>query len=118
MSSENSVDNDQYGWQVTYFMNADIKISDFVYLDSKEVKGYFRVSELSMSGSSHDGDWTCTATLLEHSAFVAENAEAFGKLSKEEFAKSRVSNRYKDYNDYISGKSGHYDAADKSWVYD
>lgn len=118
LSSENSVDNDQYGWQVTYFMNADIKISDFVYLDSKEVKGYFRVSELSMSGSSHDGDWTCTATLLEHSTFVAENASAMGKLTKEEFAKSRVSNRYKDYNDYILGKSGHYDTGNKTWVYD
>ena len=65
ISSENSIDNDEYGYEVTYFMNADIKISDLVYLDSKHVKGFFRVSELSISGSNLDGDWTCKATLLE-----------------------------------------------------
>lgn len=66
LSSENSIDNDEYGYEVTFFMNAGIKISDFVYLDTRTVKGYFRVSELSMSGSNLDGDWTCTATLLEN----------------------------------------------------
>lgn len=120
LSSENSIDNDEYGYQVTFFLNADIKISDFVYLDSKYVQGFFRVSEISMSGSNLDGDWTCTATLLENSTFVAqttgESQEV--KMSREEFNNSRISNRYITYDDYLAGKSGHYDTASSSWVYD
>lgn len=120
LSSENSIDNDEYGYQVTFFLNADIKISDFVYLDSKYVKGYFRVSELSMSGSNLDGDWTCTATLLEDSTFVEQTTgeSQEGKMSLNEFNNSRVSNRYNTYDDYLSGKTGHYDTASSSWIYD
>ena len=118
LSSENSIDNDEYGYQVSFFLNADIKISDFVYLDSKKVKGFFRVSEISMSGSNLDGDWNCTATLLENSTFVSANSGAMGKMSKEEFNNSRISNRYNSYDDYIAGKPGHYDSVSKSWVYD
>lgn len=64
-SSENTTDNNELGYEVEYFMNADIKINDYVFLDTEKVKGYFRVSELSMSGSNWDGDWLCKAKLLE-----------------------------------------------------
>lgn len=88
LSSENSIDNDQYGYEVTFFMNADIKISDYVYLDSKKVKGYFRVSQISMSGSNLDGDWTCTATLLEDVRDTATvSADVLYKGSPEEVRK-------------------------------
>lgn len=119
LSSENSVDNDEYGYEVTFFMNADIKISDFVYLDSKYVKGYFRVSEISMSGSNLDSDWTCKATLLENSTYISANSDTTAKLSKEEFANNRrLSNSYNTYEDYLAGKKGHYDSSSKQWVYD
>lgn len=67
MSTENTTDNDEYGWEVEYLMNADIKISDYVYLKTKRVTGYFRVSQITMGGSNWDGDWVCKATLLNDS---------------------------------------------------
>ncbi len=67
-SGENSDSKaDENGYEVTFFMNTDIKISDYVFLDSKEVRGYFRVSELSISGDNWSGDWVCKAKLLEDS---------------------------------------------------
>lgn len=61
--SENA--GSQYGWDVEYLMNAAIDLNDFVYLDSKAVKGYFRVYSVSMDGDNTEGSWSCTARLLE-----------------------------------------------------
>ena len=61
--SENA--GSQYGWDVEYLMNAAIDLNDFVYLDSKTVKGYFRVYSVSMDGDNTEGSWSCTARLLE-----------------------------------------------------
>lgn len=55
----------QYGWDVTYFMNAAIQIDDFVKLESKKVTGYFRVYSTEIGGDNISGDWTCTSRLLE-----------------------------------------------------
>jgi hypothetical protein len=64
-SGENSdASSNENGYEVTFFMNADIKIADYVFLDSKKVKGYFRVGELSISGDNLSGDWVCKAKLL------------------------------------------------------
>lgn len=55
----------QYGWDVEYLMNAAINIDDYVYLDSKYVRGYFRVYSVTIEGDNYDGSWTCVARLLE-----------------------------------------------------
>lgn len=62
--SDTSEENDQ-GWDVTYFLNGAINIDDFVKVESKAVTGFFRVYSLSMEGDNMEGDWTCTARLLE-----------------------------------------------------
>lgn len=54
-----------YGWDVEYLMNAAINIDDYVYLNSKYVRGYFRVYSVVIEGDNMDGAWTCTARLLE-----------------------------------------------------
>lgn len=54
-----------YGWDVEYLMNAAINIDDFVYLNSKYVRGYFRVYSVVIEGDNTEGSWTCTARLLE-----------------------------------------------------
>ena len=54
-----------YGWDVEYLMNAAINIDDFVYLNSKYVRGYFRVYSVVVEGDNMEGSWTCTARLLE-----------------------------------------------------
>ena len=54
-----------YGWDVEYLTNAAINIDDFVYLNSKYVRGYFRVYSVVVEGDNMEGSWTCTARLLE-----------------------------------------------------
>lgn len=54
-----------YGWDVEYLMNAAINIDDYVYLNSKYIRGYFRVYSVVIEGDNVDGAWTCTARLLE-----------------------------------------------------
>lgn len=58
-------DGYSYGWDVEYLMNAAINIDDYVYLNSKYVRGYFRVYSVSIEGDNMEGSWTCTARLLE-----------------------------------------------------
>ncbi|MCL1987412.1 MAG: hypothetical protein FWG64_05510 [Firmicutes bacterium] len=56
----------QTGWEVEYFLNGEIGISDFVKLDSRKISGYFRVKTIDMTGDNIEGDWLCKATLLEN----------------------------------------------------
>lgn len=58
-------DKYQYGWDVEYLMNAAIGIDDYVFLNSKYVRGYFRVYSVTVEGDNMEGSWTCTARLLE-----------------------------------------------------
>ena len=53
------------GWDVEYLMNAAINIDDYVYLNCKYVRGYFRVYSVVIEGDNMEGSWTCTARLLE-----------------------------------------------------
>jgi hypothetical protein len=39
------------------------------------------------------------------------------KMSRDQFYKSRISNRYKNYEDYLAGKPGRYDTQLKRWIY-
>ena len=63
-SGKSEEDKDVVGYEAQYFLNAAINIGDFVYLNSKEIKGYFRVQALKIDGDTHGGDWLCTATLM------------------------------------------------------
>lgn len=56
------------GYQVNYLINPAIGINDLVMVKSKVISGAYRVHKLSIKGDSYDGDWICTAELLEVSA--------------------------------------------------
>lgn len=58
-------DSYEYGWDVEFLMNATITIDDYVYLNSRLVRGYFRVYSIAIEGDNMEGSWTCTARLLE-----------------------------------------------------
>lgn len=58
-------DSYEYGWDVEFLMNAAITIDDYVYLNSKVVRGYFRVYSIAIEGDNMEGSWTCTVRLLE-----------------------------------------------------
>lgn len=55
----------QIGYEVKYFLNGAIGVNDYVRLESDDVRGYFRVYKLTIDGDNLEGDWICTAQLLE-----------------------------------------------------
>ena len=55
----------QTGWQAEYFLNGAIRVDDYVKLESSLVKGHFRVLSVDMRGDSWQGDWICSAKLME-----------------------------------------------------
>ena len=55
----------QQGWEVEYLMNGAVGIGDFVRLESRKVAGYFRTRTIELIGDNVEGDWKCTATLVE-----------------------------------------------------
>ena len=55
----------QTGWEVTYLLNGAIGIADYVRLESKIVTGQFRVKSVKLDGDNIQGDWMCTARLME-----------------------------------------------------
>ena len=59
---------EQKGYEIRYFMNGAIGVDDLVMLDSKNVKGYFKVCSIAINGDNFDGEWTCTAQITEVSS--------------------------------------------------
>lgn len=55
----------QKGYEVRYFLNGAIGVDDLIMLDSKHVKGFFKVCSIAISGDNFDGEWTCTAQITE-----------------------------------------------------
>lgn len=53
------------GYEIQYFMNCAIGINDLVQVVSKDLNGFFRVQKLHITGDNYDGDWLCTAQVLE-----------------------------------------------------
>lgn len=51
------------GWDCTFFLNGAINVNDYVFLNSRRVRGYFYVYSLEISGDSLSGDWVCKARL-------------------------------------------------------
>ncbi len=54
-----------FGYEVVYLMNGAIGVNDLVKLESQIVTGIFRVYKLTIDGDNLEGDWQCTAQLVE-----------------------------------------------------
>lgn len=64
--SENAGNTEaQTGWEIVYFLNGAIGVNDIVKLKSAAVTGDFRVHKITMDGDNIDGDWICTAQVIE-----------------------------------------------------
>ena len=63
-SGKSEGDKDIIGYEVSYLLNADIHIGDYVHLKTKRVQGNYRVKSLKISGDTHTDNWTCMATLM------------------------------------------------------
>lgn len=55
----------QTGWEVEYFLNGAVGVNDVVQLQSSTANGYYRVYKVTIDGDNMEGDWVCTAQLLE-----------------------------------------------------
>jgi len=55
----------QTGWEVEYLLNGAIGVNDIVQIKSNVTSGYFRVHKVTFDGDNMEGDWICTAQLLE-----------------------------------------------------
>ena len=53
------------GWEADYFLNAAIGINDIVQLQSNSINGYCQIDNIKISGDNFNGDWKCTAQMLE-----------------------------------------------------
>ena len=64
------------GWEVEYFLNGAIGVNDVVQLESGTANGYYRVHKVTIDGDNLEGDWICTAQLLEIKALPKLDAKA------------------------------------------
>ena len=53
------------GYEITYLMDASIGVNDIVFVRSRNVTGYFRVHKVTMDGDNMEGDWICTAEVMQ-----------------------------------------------------
>lgn len=56
-----------YGYEIEYFLDGSIGIGDRVYVESKIVTGIYMVSDLTIEGDNLEGNWQCTAKIVEAS---------------------------------------------------
>ena len=65
ISSSDQNGKNQVGYDLVYLMNGAIGPGDYVQVDSKYLKGFFRVYSLEIDGDSLVGAWQCKARVLE-----------------------------------------------------
>lgn len=65
IGSNSETESQKAGWEVQYFLNGAIGVNDIVQLKSSAASGYFRVYKVTFDGDNMEGDWICTAQLLE-----------------------------------------------------
>lgn len=65
------------GWEVEYLLNGAIGVNDVVQLQSSVASGYFLVYKVTIDGDNMEGDWMCTAQLLQ----IAEQPKLDKKAS-------------------------------------
>ena len=87
-------DTSQVGWEVEYLLNGAIGINDVVKLKSSMANGYFRVCKVTIDGDNFDGDWICTAQLIE----IEVDTELDIKVEK---ATENITNTYINKGDKV-----------------
>lgn len=60
-----SLQDSLFGYEVVYLLNGAIGVNDLVRLESETATGIFRVYKLTIDGDNMEGDWQCTAQLVE-----------------------------------------------------
>lgn len=53
------------GWEIDYLLNGAIGINDIIKIESEKVNGFFMIHKLTIDGDNLEGDWRCTAQVIE-----------------------------------------------------
>lgn len=64
-SSKKSGKDVKIGWEIEYLLNGAIGINDIIQIRSSIINGYYLVYKITMDGDNIEGDWICTAQVLE-----------------------------------------------------
>ena len=65
ISQDSESKKDQMGYEIQYFLNGAIGVNDTVKIKTEDVNGYFRVYKVTLDGDNMEGDWICTAQVIE-----------------------------------------------------
>ncbi len=65
IGSTSDMEESLTGWEIEYFLNGAIGVNDVVKIQSATANGYFRVYKVTIDGDNMEGDWMCTAQVLE-----------------------------------------------------
>ena len=64
------------GWEIQYLLNGAIGVNDIVKLQSRTANGYYLIHKLTIDGDNLEGDWMCTAQVLEIKAEPKKDKKA------------------------------------------
>lgn len=56
---------EQIGYEIQYFLNGAIGVNDTIKIKTENVNGYFRIYKVTLDGDNMEGDWICTAQVIE-----------------------------------------------------
>lgn len=80
IGSTSETEGSQTGWEVEYLLNGAIGVNDVVVIQSPTANGYFRVYKVTIDGDNMEGDWVCTAQVLEIKAQPKLDKKAEGAM--------------------------------------
>jgi len=56
---------DRIGYEIQYFLNGAIEVNDTIKIKTEALQGYFRVEKVTIDGDNMEGDFLCTAQVIE-----------------------------------------------------
>ena len=70
------------GWEVQYLLNGAIDVNNIVKIQSSTANGYYLIHKLTIDGDNLEGDWMCTALVLEIKAEPKKDKKARIRIRK------------------------------------
>ena len=81
------------GYEIEYFMNGAIGVGDLIRLESNAVVGDFVVKSIQINGDNVNGDWMCTAKVLETATSKGAVTRTSKVMEKEVVVKKSVATK-------------------------
>lgn len=83
------------GWEIVYLMNGAIGVNDYIRVESSTANGYYRVHKVTIDGDNLEGDWICTAQVLEVTAIPRLDRKVIQSMANNGQPAARISSEIK-----------------------